>query len=123
MAIERECGTAKKGDQGDDGDLLFCVDLIFTFLCCFVVPKCLMETGFGVQEEMSKGYFDDFRTFRESKGKVLVASKSLIPKRMAKNFPEMKVGQPETCSSVSCGSSGNCVAIIPWSNNVLYAFQ
>lgn len=34
---------------------------------------------FCVQEEMQRGYFDDFRDFRDSKGKVFAAPERLVP--------------------------------------------
>lgn len=60
-----------------------------------LILKLLIGIGLDVQEEMSKGYFDDFRTFRESNGKIFGASKALIPKHKAESFPTMKVGPPK----------------------------
>lgn len=42
---------------------------------------------------MSKGYFDDFRSFRDSKGKIFEASKELTPTKYAPVFPATEVGQ------------------------------
>lgn len=43
------------------------------------LPAALMTTA--LQEEMQRGYFDDFRDFRDSKGKVFMAPERLAPAR------------------------------------------
>lgn len=50
----------------------------------FEVTRCAIQTAFrtttcpSLQEEMQRGYFDDFRDFRDSKGKVFLAPEKLI---------------------------------------------
>ncbi|KAI3436178.1 hypothetical protein D9Q98_002233 [Chlorella vulgaris] len=44
-----------------------------------------------LKEEMQRGYFDDFREFRDSKGKVFAASGKLLASSHAPTFPHMQV--------------------------------
>ncbi|KAL4423175.1 hypothetical protein ABPG77_000308 [Micractinium sp. CCAP 211/92] len=66
-----------------------------------------------LKEEMQRGYFDDFRDFRDSKGKVFAAPQRLVAASNAPTFPRMEVllptGSPATfppAVSASSGSSG-----------------
>ncbi len=40
--------------------------------------------GAVLQEELNRGYFDDFRDFRDKKGKLFLASDRLIPASQAR---------------------------------------
>ncbi|GMH35960.1 hypothetical protein BSKO_03828 [Bryopsis sp. KO-2023] len=40
-----------------------------------------------IKDDMSKGYFDNFKKFRDSKGKIFDAPKEIIPASVANKFP------------------------------------
>lgn len=44
---------------------------------------------------MERGYFDDFRDFRDKKGKVFMASDRLIPASQARPFPGIEALRPD----------------------------
>ncbi|GAB4821697.1 hypothetical protein N2152v2_008743 [Parachlorella kessleri] len=48
-----------------------------------------------LKEEMERGYFDDFKDFRDRKGKVFLASERLMPASQARLFPQIQVLQPD----------------------------
>ncbi|KAL4458895.1 hypothetical protein ABPG75_013760 [Micractinium tetrahymenae] len=70
-----------------------------------------------LKEEMQRGYFDDFRDFRDSKGKVFAAPQRLAPASHAPAFPRMQVllsnGSPSTfppaatAAAAAAGSGGS----------------
>lgn len=64
-----------------------------------------------LKEEMQRGYFDDFRDFRDSKGKVFRAPERLVPASHAPAFPRMQVvqsdGSPATFPPPDASSSSN----------------
>ena len=46
-----------------------------------------------VQEEASRGYFDDFKELKDSKGKLFGASDTLLPAGSAALLPNVQVGK------------------------------
>ena len=55
----------------------FCCCCCCVDYCCRPPPLLLLLPP--LQEDIQRGYFDDFRDFRDSKGKVFLAPERLVP--------------------------------------------
>lgn len=76
-----------------------------------------------LKEELQRGYFDDFRDFRDSGGKVFLAPKNLVAGKEAHAFPQMQVFLPDGSEVLYPPSAGACGGETPGVSLVCAAFR